>query len=265
MPKRGRPRKVQSLFTVKNYIEYTSDSDSDANNVHNNAGYEIAHGSVQSIRGQQEEVQNNPVFPPQAGGKQINQVIPDDNEQPDNDQLHELNVPLLHNPEFEQQQFEDEQGHPYIQDEQGDNILQLEEQDEQQQAEEVENLSESEVESENNEDYDTIFDELKAKWILAETHHSVSKSASEHFWKIAVHFFPKLIRAQPIKPKKIVQFKTIRNQMHDDLIPLIDLKFCFKNKLTGQIKMVNNTITPVKDYPPDKFEKQYEISTVKVS
>lgn len=36
MSKRGRPRKVQSLFQVKEWIEYTSDSDSDINNVQDN-------------------------------------------------------------------------------------------------------------------------------------------------------------------------------------------------------------------------------------
>lgn len=41
MPKKGRPRKPRLLYHVKNWIEYTSDSDSDFNNVHRNVSYEI--------------------------------------------------------------------------------------------------------------------------------------------------------------------------------------------------------------------------------
>lgn len=49
MSKRGRPRKIQSVYSVQNWIEYTSDSDSDNNNVQQNRSYEIEEGSLQSI------------------------------------------------------------------------------------------------------------------------------------------------------------------------------------------------------------------------
>lgn len=42
MSGRGRPRKDQPLFLIKDLIEYTSDSDSDYNNLQNNRPYDVS-------------------------------------------------------------------------------------------------------------------------------------------------------------------------------------------------------------------------------
>lgn len=42
MSGRGRPRKNQPLYTVQDWIEYTSDSDSDTNNVQNSSLLDVS-------------------------------------------------------------------------------------------------------------------------------------------------------------------------------------------------------------------------------
>ena len=61
MSKRGRPRKNKTLFTVRNWIEYTSDSDSDSNNIQQNVPYEITEGPLQLKRRLTKEMVRNEV------------------------------------------------------------------------------------------------------------------------------------------------------------------------------------------------------------
>ena len=83
MLKRGRPRKRQCLFTVKNYVEYTSDSDSDLENIQYKVRYEIKQGSLQSIRRHAELVHKLPdgISEP-TSAENVNQDIPTDEEVP---------------------------------------------------------------------------------------------------------------------------------------------------------------------------------------
>lgn len=116
----------------------------------------------------------------------------------------------------------------------------------------------------DDENYNVIFEKLKSEWLLAEIEHSVSKTASEAFWRIGLKYFPKLQTAAA-RPKKTPQFQSIRNQMHNDLIPPIDLDFAYKHKRTGEVTIVSDTITPMRRFPTSEYEKLYEIGTVEVS
>ena len=53
--------------------------------------------------------------------------------------------------------------------------------------------------------------------------------------------------------------------MYKDLVPPIDLKIAYQNCETKEIIVVNETTTPVKRFPPSRFDKLYEIGTVNVS
>ena len=118
-------------------------------------------------------------------------------------------------------------------------------------------------EMDEEEDYDTILEKLKSKWLLTEASHSVSKSASEAFWKVSLDLLPKLNQGVGRK-KKIAQFKTIRKKMYEDLLPEIELEIGYKQKSTGDVIVVKDTITPLKQFSTSKYEKLYEIGTVKV-
>ena len=54
-----------------------------------------------------------------------------------------------------------------------------------------------------DEDYATIFDDLKSKWLLVELGHTVSKTATDSFWRLALENFPKLASAQIRAKKKL--------------------------------------------------------------
>lgn len=113
-----------------------------------------------------------------------------------------------------------------------------------------------------DEDYESILTDLKSKWLLAEIDHTVSKRGSEAFWKIGLEFFPKLFSAYGTK--RTSQFNSMRRKMYRDLLPTIDIEIGYKEKATGQIIVVKDTITPIKRFPPSRFEQLYEIGKVKV-
>lgn len=52
--------------------------------------------------------------------------------------------------------------------------------------------------------------------------------------------------------------------MYDDLVPEVSLEIGYKDKTTGEITVVKDTITPLKQFGTSKYEKLYEIGTVKV-
>ena len=113
------------------------------------------------------------------------------------------------------------------------------------------------------EDYNTIFEKLKKDWLLAENKNLVSKTASETFWKIGLKYFSKLQTAPGWK--RTPQFKTIRKHMYDEKVPTDNLEIAYKEKSSGQVVIVKDTITPMKNYSPANYEKMYEIGTIKVS
>ena len=258
MSKRGRPLKNRSLFTVKNFIEYTSDSESDSNNVRQNIRYEVKKASLQSIqrnRGevdQQQEREEN-IDQHELLDRQDGQANLEDTYQPIHERLEEDHDVRNNDPDPHQD------GQPIHQVQEKENYV-----DEQQENEPI-SEAEQQEEGENEENnYNTILEKLKSQWLLTEIHHSVSKSASEEFWKVALTNFTLLAHAEGRK-KKPNQFKTIRRRIYEDLLPSIDLQIGFKNKISGQIVVVNDIITPLKNYPPSRFEKLFEIGTVKVS
>lgn len=130
------------------------------------------------------------------------------------------------------------------------------------QEDEISDISDPEFEEQGEDDYDEILEQLKSQWLMTEITHSVSKTASEHFWRTALTYFSKLDTA-PGK-KKTSEFKTIRRHMYNNMIPAIDLEICYKNKATGEIQIVNDTITQTRRFGPDQYEKLYEIGTVQV-
>ena len=128
---------------------------------------------------------------------------------------------------------------------------------------EIDSTGEEEDIDEEEEDYATVLEKLKSQWLLTEIHHSVSKTASEEFWRVSLEYFHKLESSRGRK-KKTSQFKSIRRHMHHNLIPQIDLEIACKNRTTGQITFVKDTVTPLKRFSPSQYEKLYEIGSVKV-
>lgn len=351
MPRRGRPRKRRSLFRVQNYIEYTSDSNSDTNNVQH-VGFEVKHGSLQSLGRHAESGKrhkNDGDDQPQvqqflAGEAERGEYIYEVEGEPGESIYEgEGEIPINAEPGeyiYEEEGELDNDGE-YIHEDEGEEILVNEtdvgeyiyedeyindsilvsdeqpgvnehhrevaesvagesdgefiyEVEEEAVEEELDNdgeyIHEEDREPHNlpipvadpvadelleNEDdeqhagdgeeetYIDLLENLKSQWLLTEVHHCVSKTASEAFWKLCVLQFPKLYNA--IGQKKPPLFQSIRRQMYNDLLPKIELQIGYRNKASGEIIVVNDTVTPIKRFPSDKFDKLYEIGTLDVS
>ena len=259
MASRGRPRKNPFHYSVENYIEYTSDSDSDANNVQNNA-FNIDRGSLRSLQRVADEEMD------QLAG--VDEIIVDSVDEIMVDAVDEIVVDavdeIMVNPEMEVRNHPplQQENHPVVP-QPNNPVVQLENHPVVEQESDDEIFSEPD---EEEDDYDSILSELKALWLHTEIDHTVSKTASELFWKIGLEFFSKMTLAQATdnKKKKTPQFQSIRKHMYEDLLPPIDLEIAYKNRENGIIQIVKETNTPLKRFPPSKFEKLYEIGTIKV-
>ena len=268
MPRRGRPRKNHSIYSFKELVEYTSDSETDSFNVQHNAMQEVTSERDRSPlnRGRQlQGVQNAPSPPRDAPEQQQEQVQPSPpREAPEQQQQQVQNAPSppRYAPEQQQQQpiFPIHQQ----QQEQEDDDHRMQEEEEEDDIQHQAALSDDSMDDDfplpdgDVEDYDSILKQLKSKWILVEIDHSVSKSASELFWKLALHYFPKLHSC--IGKKKTPQFKTIRRHMYNNLVPPIQLEIGYKDRNSGEVTIVKDTITPIKRFSPAKYVRDRNCS-----
>ena len=115
-------------------------------------------------------------------------------------------------------------------------------------------------------DFYSILEEYKSQWMMTELDHTVSKVATNCFWKLALKFMPKLLRAKEIQKikRKIPKFKQIRENMYEKKTPKVDMEIGYRNRETDELTVVKDTVTPKSRFPPHQFEKCYEIATVKV-
>ena len=115
-----------------------------------------------------------------------------------------------------------------------------------------------------DDEYEKILDEFRKKWMVAEITHKVSKSASNSFWELAMHFFPLLLAFD--NNKKMVKFPQQRKILHESYVPRILMNIAYQEKKTEKYHTLNNvTVIPISQFPPSKFTKIYEIATVQVT
>ena len=178
-------------------------------------------------------------------------------EEEDKEEEEEGILILIPDEQQEEQEQEEEDG----QDE-GDG----EEMEEEEEEEEMEEEKEEEDIDVPQESYNSILEALSEKWMLAELDHTISKVASNAIWKIAFSFIPKLMQAKSVEnvKRKVPGFDHIRKKMYEKRTPKVQLQIGYKNKLTNEVSVVHETATPQSRFPPDKFEKLYEVATVKV-
>ena len=115
-------------------------------------------------------------------------------------------------------------------------------------------------------DYSSLLMELMKVWLLIELNHRVSKTAANAFWAAAHKYFYRLMIAknqQRIK-KNVPQFAHLRRKLYATL-PKIQLEIGYVHKETGVHTTVRTEVTPKAQYPPNIFQKVYEIAYVKVS
>ena len=127
--------------------------------------------------------------------------------------------------------------------------------------------SEEDIEFEEDDDYNEILTFLSKEWLEAEMNHRVSKTASNKMWNIARTWFHRMYRAKEAQNirRKTPSFAHIRKKMHEDYVPNINMTIAYKHKETGEITMVEDSVTPVSRFPPNLYSKIYEIAEVKVN
>ena len=154
-----------------------------------------------------------------------------------------------------------------------DNDEQDEDEDEEDKEEEDEEEEDEEEEDEEEDEdfneadgYETLIEKLSRKWLEAELDHTVSKVASNALWRIASSYFPRITQARNLEniTRKLPQFNHIRRKMYDENTPEVRLKIGYRNRETKEMTVVEDTVTPKSRFPPNEFEKLFEIATVKV-
>lgn len=64
--------------------------------------------------------------------------------------------------------------------------------------------------------------------------------------------------------KKVPQFQQIRRKLYENRTPDVNLEIGYKNKETDEVTIINDTVTPKSRFPPNRFDKMFEIASVKV-
>ena len=127
-------------------------------------------------------------------------------------------------------------------------------------------LEEDEEDFEQVDDYYTILEYLAQQWILTEIDHQVSKVAANAFWLLAKTWFKKLFHAKEMQKikRKTPCFEHLRRRIHTANVPPIQMDIAYEHKATGEVSIVNEFITPKSRFPPNEFEKIWEVAHVKV-
>ena len=92
--------------------------------------------------------------------------------------------------------------------------------------------------------------------------HQTSAAGANTFWDLSLKYIPKIIQQ---RTKKVPKFIRQKRKITENHCPEVNLEYCYKNKLTGEIIFHRGTTAPVKRFRnTQKFEKLYEMAFVKV-
>lgn len=119
---------------------------------------------------------------------------------------------------------------------------------------------------EDKESFQYVLKKFAEDWLGTEINHKVSKIASSEFWNITRKWMTSLNSAfVKEKRKKFPKFEHIRKKLKKEKVPPISLNTGYVNKETKVLSVARETNKiPVRDFPPDKYEKVFEIASVKV-
>ena len=112
-------------------------------------------------------------------------------------------------------------------------------------------------------EFTTVLEDLVKQWLLIELTHSVSKHATESFWKLALEFFPLLTS---FNGKKILQFQQLRKKLYTEYVPDISMCVTFQDRSTDELHILQDiTSIPKNRFPPQQSKKLYETAKVQAS
>ena len=118
----------------------------------------------------------------------------------------------------------------------------------------------------NVNDYESILLHLSKEWVKAEVNHRVSHAGSEAFWKLGMEWFFKMFQTKATQrvTRKTPQFAHIRRQLYKDYVPPVKIELAYKNRDSGSITIVEDSVTRRNEFPTPEYQKLWEISTIEV-
>ena len=123
-----------------------------------------------------------------------------------------------------------------------------------------------EEDEENKESFNYLFRRFAEDWTTAEVNHRVSKRASAGFWNVARKWMLSLTAAfNKDRKKKFPKYHHTRKKITEEKVPPISLDIGYVHKETGELSIVKDSDkNPIHKFPPDVYEKVYEIGSIKV-
>ena len=178
---------------------------------------------------------------------------------------------ILHNEpghvQEQNQEEEDEEEEEQDEEDEEEEEEEDEEQEEQEEQEQEQEQGEGEEDGPDHETFDFVLQALIKKWIITESDHHVSKTASNEFWKVADEFFFRLYKAKEREKnrKKVSQFLHTRRKLYSKHVPKITMTVAYEHKETKEVTIVKSLeSTPTSRFPPNLYNKLYEAASVKV-
>ena len=123
---------------------------------------------------------------------------------------------------------------------------------------------EDENEEQDNE-YQVLLQTLTEKWLLVELNHTVTKAATNAFWRLATSLLPSLFDAKKRLDvtRKIPQFVHIRRQLHKRFLPDIDHSTAYRQEGSEEIVELRDH-EKLDEIQTNPFLKIYETASVSV-
>lgn len=118
------------------------------------------------------------------------------------------------------------------------------------------------------EGYKPILKALAKNWLMAENDHQVSKEASNVLFEVAKKWFPKLQKAKEDEGITVntPQFVHLRRDLYNKNVPKVYLEIGYRHRDTGDIIILDKLeSTPMSRFPPNVYEKLYEVAYVEVT
>ena len=123
---------------------------------------------------------------------------------------------------------------------------------------------ENEPEADN---YFTVLSKLADQWLNGQLTHSVSASATNFFWDIAMKYIPLLssLKTRDNLTRKTPSFTQERKKLFKDHCPGIKMRYGFKHKATGAVETVDCGTAQAKTFEKNQnYVKVYEEAHVEV-
>ena len=131
---------------------------------------------------------------------------------------------------------------------------------------EVESLDswDGDDEDEYENEYYRLLQALSEKWLLVELDHTVSKAASNEFWRLATSLIPQLFETKTRLgiSRKTPQFVHVRRKLHQKFLPKIHHSTAYQHEDTGEIISVPDTEDIHRN--DSSFSKVFETASVSV-